>query len=279
MGRLQVWGRFSVQYRNRCAVVPGVRRIACLGVVCLSFNSGQVLSASCLELTEQIQERMHNLTSYRVHSRMVVAGQTSVARIEGVVPNRLRIELEFPEAEPPQRVLRVFDETHQWTQITTGVETVVYKLRLAGTTEPDQPFDTGFYLTGHGLLTGRDFPSTISELLNLYPLSGHCETAGTHRAALDANALRHFIASRLHVDDSTAVQSRFEKAFPYATLDLEVDQPLLVGYGLGTQDEDAVRVWYEQVELNPKIDPAVFTVNPADFSVVDLSEQYKLKDE
>ena len=73
---------------------------------------------------------------------------------------------------PTTHFVVVFDGTWQWVQTTREEATSVLKVRIREVS-PDpstQPFNTGFFVTGSGLVAGEDLPGTVVSLVKMYDM-------------------------------------------------------------------------------------------------------------
>ena len=157
----------------------------CHGGGCVNGENGdEVVLQDILSATRRIR-----IYSVETTTRIRPPGYVPRANAEGGVPEivsecsirgetgrRLRIDMKLsppPDVPAPTtHFVVVFDGTWQWVQTTREEATSVLKVRIREVS-PDpstQPFNTGFFVTGSGLVAGEDLPGTVVSLVKMYDM-------------------------------------------------------------------------------------------------------------
>ena len=120
-----------------------------------------------------LAERMQNIQTYSLKTEVNTPHGIATSYIEGRAPNLLKISM-AEGTQPYTYFTTVFDGNFQWLETRVEEEVSVLKVTLQEVTSKERPFDTSLALHGSGLLSGENFPSTITTLLTIYELEEKC---------------------------------------------------------------------------------------------------------
>lgn len=230
-----------------------------LGASSLAAEEGECRSDARAELLGRIGA----VQDYSLKATVETPGGGSIAHISGKEPNFLKVEMAV-DGQFGSRFLMVFDGEHQWLEMRAGDEVEVHKLRLRSVAQQNRPFDTSYYLNGSGLLSGEDFPRTITMLLLLYDLTLRCANGGLRLVGpvSEERLLAYAVAKNSTRTEESA--ARFIARFGWLELEVDPVAVLPSGYVLrSAQDADSeMTVNFMDMELNTGLSADLFSYSP-----------------
>ena len=203
-------------------------------------------------LKKNILEKIIEIESYQLDTKVEIDGNVVSAKILGQIPNWLRVEQKLQYGSEQLLTKVVFDGKSQWVESKTSNQVQVLKINLPDLVTEERPFDTGYYSMGTGLIHGEDFPSTIKILLSLYDFSADCQPAKiVLEGYLNLKKFEEYVLKRKFQKSNVQFKEKFKKDFDFAKITFGYPNYLIQSYSLGESSaNETITVTFTNIRIN-----------------------------
>lgn len=255
--------------------------LACLAPGC-AFTSEQTSTCDEKLINASISQWINDIKDYSLVATIRVENSNVVVQsyIKGKVPEFLRVKLKMTRGDEEMIQKLVFDGDYQWLESNSNLGANVVKARLDPLTDPNRPFDTSLYLSGTGLFSGEDFPSTLDIYRSIYAVKVKCIDSGIIRLTgnIIPKALKAYIEKSKYSGKRASNIEQFTKTFNRIRMDFDATDYSLLGYALGKQDDEIFHVRIKKLKINSGLTKDDFRyLIPEGVEPKDITDQLRIK--
>lgn len=203
-------------------------------------------------IKKDIYGKLNDIRSYQLDATVKMDGHTIFSEISGQPHDRLRVAQHIKQDPAPMQITMVFDGEHQWVESKTSSRTQLLKIRSSELVSNKNPFDTGYYLMGTGLINGEDFPTTVKTLLSIYNLSSDCISGNVVLSgSLDPIRFNLWASERRFRKTNAQFIEKFKKRFGFAKITFGYPDYHIQGYSMGSNSSnETISVSFRNIAFN-----------------------------
>lgn len=229
-------------------------------------------------LKKNILEKIAEIKSYQLNTKVKIGGDIVSAKIFGQIPNRLKVVQKVQHGSEQLSTTVVFDGKLQWVESKTSSQAQVLKIRSPELAAKDRPFDTGYYIMGTGLINGEDFPSTIKILLSLYDFSADCQPEKVVLAGyLNLKEFDKYVLKRKFQKTNAQFKEKFKRDFGFVKIMFGYPNYLIQSYSLGASSaNETITITFTNIRINLlSVDDEFEYIVPEGIHPIDITDEIK----
>ncbi len=231
------------------------------------------------KIRSALLSRIDKIKNYKTDITVTVDQVISETHVMGISGKTLLInqEIKAPKYSIVNNV--VFDGSTQWVESSRASAKQVLKLTISELTSSMRPFDTGYYITGTGLLSGEDYVGTLKTLLNIFSLKINCSQSAINISGqVDKSAYTNYVKNIKTKKSSDKFIQQFITQFGYLKAQFSRKEMKLEKYSLGSSLNDTnFSAVFRNTEYNVNgKEMSIKYQLPKNTQAIDITSQIKL---